>query len=244
MLLEIACFSLDGVANALTAGANRLELCENPEAGGTTPSHGFLKQARTMASLPLFPIIRPRGGDFVYTSAEFETMKYDLMLCKSMGFDGVVLGLLLANGMVDEQRTAALVGWAYPLEVTFHRAFDRCPQPFQAIQQLINLGISRILTSGGQPTAAEGADAIASYVDAADHRLVVMPGGGINSKNILQLAQTTKAVEYHAACRKMKTSSLPGYTSADPINGQFATVDVEEASALKELLSRPAAQFV
>jgi copper homeostasis protein len=216
--LEVACFSLPGLLAAVRAGAHRIELCENPSAGGTTPAYGFLKLARQATSLPVFPIIRPREGDFLYTDAEFEMMKADIKLCKSMDFEGVVLGMLTADGSIDLQRTQQLVNIAYPMEVTFHRAFDRCKEPLAALEQLINMGCNRVLTSGQKPTALQGATLIRDLVLAANHRLVVMPGGGIRADNIAQLMAETKASEFHGAFRKVEASAM-----------QFEVQDLDES---------------
>ncbi|TAD81092.1 MAG: copper homeostasis protein CutC [Bacteroidetes bacterium] len=207
-LLEVACFSLTGVIAAAAAGANRIELCQNPHAGGTTPSYGLLKGARHATTLPIFPIIRPREGDFLYTDAEFDMMKAEVLLCKSMQFEGLVLGLLLPNGDIDTHRTGKLVDLAYPMEVTFHRAFDRCRNPLSAIQELVALGCSRVLTSGQKPTAYAGMALIKQLVELVGDQLVVMPGGGINANQILELMAATGANEYHGAFRKTVLSKM------------------------------------
>ena len=133
MLLEIIAFNIQSCATIQNAGAQRIELCGNPTEGGTTPSYGFIKAAREVTGIQLFPIIRPRGGDFLYSNEEFEIMKSEIKLCKEFGCDGVVIGLLNADGTIDKKRTAALVSLAYPLEVTFHRAFDRVKDMYIAL---------------------------------------------------------------------------------------------------------------
>src|SRR6478735_5805917 len=148
MTLEIAVFNIQSAIMAANAGADRLELRENPYDGGTTPSYGTLKTVREKVSIPVFPIIRPRGGDFLYSDEEYEVMKKDILLCKDLGFEGVVIGMLLPEGSIDINRTAKLVKLAYPLEVTFHRAFDRAKDPLKSLEDIIKCGCQRILTSG------------------------------------------------------------------------------------------------
>lgn len=200
-LLEIACFSFAGTVAAQDAGADRLEYCENPAEGGTTPSYGNLKMAREKIHVPVFPIIRPRGGDFLYSNEEYAIMRNDIILCKNLGFDGVVIGLLNRDGSIDVKRTAQLVSLAYPMDVTFHRAFDRCRDPLQSMEQVIASGCTRILTSGQFPVAIEAASLISQLVNLAGERIIIMPASGINSSNILLLATATKAVEFHASAR-------------------------------------------
>ena len=142
--LEVATFSIAGAITAQKAGADRIEFCENPEEGGTTPSFGALKSIRKNIRIPVFPIIRPRGGDFLYSEDEFEIMYHDIGLCKTLGFEGVVVGILKADGNIDKERTQQLVEQAYPMEVTFHRAFDRCINPLENLETIINCGCQRI----------------------------------------------------------------------------------------------------
>ena len=154
--LEVIAFNIESCKLAQQSGAYRIELCDNPSEGGTTPSIGMIKAAREKVDIELFPIIRPRGGDFLYSDDEFEIMKEDILQCKKIGCDGVVIGLLNADGNVDKIRTSQLVNLAYPMSVTFHRAFDRANDPFKAMEDIIECGCERILTSGQQPTASEG----------------------------------------------------------------------------------------
>jgi copper homeostasis protein len=199
--LEIACFSLEGAQQAQQSGAHRIELCENPYEGGTTPSFGTLQVIRKIIQIPVFPIIRPRGGHFHYSPEEVDVMRNDITLCRQLGFQGVVIGLLHADGSVDEVETAKLVELAYPMEVTFHRAFDRTRDPFEALETIIRCGCQRILTSGLRPEAPNGAGLIASLIHQADDRIIIMPGSGVRSGNIRSLASETKAIEFHTAAR-------------------------------------------
>jgi copper homeostasis protein len=189
-------------------GADRIELCAALTEGGTTPSFGTIKICRELFTVQLFPIIRPRRGDFLYTQEEFDIMMEDVKMCKSLDCDGIVIGLLNADGTIDIERTAKLIEEAYPMEVTFHRAFDRCKDPFAAMEQLIEIGCNRILTSGQQPTAPLGIELIAQLVKAADERIIIMPGSGVRAENIKELAVRTKAREFHSSLRSKIKSAM------------------------------------
>jgi Uncharacterized protein involved in copper resistance len=175
-VLEIATSDFETTRFAVEGGADRIELCANLNEGGTTPSYGTIYQCRENFDVLLYPIIRPRGGDFLYTADEYEIMLHDVKLCKQSGCDGIVIGLLNEDGTIDIKRTAALVDIAYPMGVTFHRAFDRCRNAFEALEQLVQIGCERILTSGQQPTVNEGMELIAELNKIADHRIIIMPG--------------------------------------------------------------------
>jgi copper homeostasis protein len=206
--LEVIAFTIESCLLIERAGAFRIELCDNPGEGGTTPSYGFLKLAREKTSIDLYPMIRPRGGDFLYSDDEFELMKKDVLLCKEIGCDGLVTGLLNRDGTVDQKRTAELIELAYPLGVTFHRAFDRVRDGFEALETLIEIGCERILTSGLKPNVTEGSEMLAQLVKAAEERIVVMPGSGVRSNNIKQLSQQTGAVEFHTSARTLIASAM------------------------------------
>ena len=229
--LEVIGFTIEGCAIAQSAGAHRIELCDNPGDGGTTPSHGFIKAAREKLKIGLFPIIRPRGGDFFYSDAEFEIMKTDVKLCKQLGCDGVVIGMLHAGGTVDKRRNAALVELAYPLGVTFHRAFDRTADPFEAMEDIIEIGCERILTSGQRPNALEGADLIAQLTEQAGERIIIMPGSGVRSDNIIELAKKTGATEFHTSAR-IEIASKINYTNPS-MKESLRSVSVDEIEVKK-----------
>jgi copper homeostasis protein len=206
--LEVIAFTLESCSIIQRAGAHRIELCDNPAEGGTTPSFGFIKEARKLVTIELYPMIRPRGGDFLYSAHEFAMMKQDIQLCKELGCDGVVIGLLHTNGTIDKARTAQLIELAYPLGVTFHRAFDRTRDGLEAMETLIEIGCERILTSGLQPNVTEGADMLAQLVKAADDRIIIMPGSGVRSSNIHTIARQTGAVEFHTSARTNIPSAM------------------------------------
>lgn len=208
MLLEIAVFNSRSAIAAKNAGADRIELCENPYDGGTTPSYGTLQQVKELVEIPVFPIIRPRGGDFLYSAEEYAVMLKEIALCKQLSYAGVVLGLLLPDGRIDKERTARLVEAAYPMEVTFHRAFDRCAAPLQSLEDVISCGCQRILTSGQVPNAWDGRDLIRSLVEQADDRIIIMPGSGVRSSNCKALAGYTGATELHSSARMQQPSAM------------------------------------
>lgn len=231
--LEVIAFTIESCLLIERAGAHRIELCDNPADGGTTPSYGFLKQAREKVSIDLYPMIRPRGGDFLYSKDEFEIMMKDVKLCKELGCEGVVFGLLNGDGTVDKARTAHLVELAYPMGVTFHRAFDRVRDGFEALETLVEIGCERILTSGLRPNVTDGADILAQLVKAADERIIIMPGSGVRSNHIVQLAKQTGAVEFHTSARTTVTSKM-NYTNT-AMKEELKAVIVDEDEIKKTL---------
>ncbi len=237
MLLEIAVFNIQSALLGVNAGANRIELCENPADGGTTPSYGTLKTVREKISIPVFPIIRARGGDFIYTDEEFAVMQKDILLCKQLGFEGIVIGLLNKDATVDKERTKRLVELAYPLEVTFHRAFDRTKDAFQSLEDIIDCGCQRILTSGQVPNAFDGKDLIKQLIEQADDRIIIMPGSGIRSNNIKAIADYTGAKELHSSARKNISSVMEfiNENMKEPL--QNISVDEDEIKNMKAALS-------
>jgi copper homeostasis protein len=238
-IIEIATSDFVTTRAAVEGGADRVELCANLAEGGVTPSLGTIKQCRTAFTVSLFPIIRPRGGDFLYTEEEYEIMLQDVILCKELGCDGVVIGMLNADGSIDVKRTASLVQAAYPLGVTFHRAFDRCRDPFEALEQLISIGCERILTSGQQPAAPDGVDLIAELNKVADHRIIIMPGSGVRRENIRELADKTGCLEFHSSLRGKEKSKMefvhPAFASSQESYMNNA-IDPNEVKALKQAL--------
>jgi copper homeostasis protein len=209
-ILEVC---VDSVSNALTAqlaGAYRVEFCANLPEGGTTPSPAQIEIARKQLHIKLYVIIRPRGGDFLYNAIEFEIMKSDIHFCGKAGCDGVVIGMLHSDGTVDKERNNELIRIAhqYSMGVTFHRAFDRSANLFNAMETIIELGCERILTSGGYDTAVEGAEIIRQLIEKAGERIVIMPGSGITPKNAGELIQKTGANELHGTFRSRFPSSM------------------------------------
>jgi copper homeostasis protein len=186
----------------------------------------------------LYPIIRPRGGDFLYTDAEFEIMKTDVVACKELGCDGVVIGMLNADGTVDKVRCRQLVETAYPMGVTFHRAFDRVNDASQALEDLVSIGCERVLTSGMVPNALDGAENIAALVRQANGRIIIMPGSGVRSENIFQLAKITGASEFHTSARTFVGSKMQ--FNSEGMNEELKSValDIEEVKKIIEILQK------
>ncbi|WP_341843270.1 copper homeostasis protein CutC [Chitinophaga caseinilytica] len=199
--LEICATSVASCIAAEEGGADRIELCDNLLEGGTTPSYGMIAAVREKCGLKIYPIIRPRGGDFLYDDAELDIMQRDIRACKDLGCDGVVIGLLTADGKVDVERTRALVDLARPMGVTFHRAFDMTDDPFQALEDVIATGCERILTSGQRNTALEGAALIRELVEKSAGRIRIMAGSGLRAHNAEALAKASGAPEYHSTAR-------------------------------------------
>lgn len=236
-LLEVIAFDIASCAIIQRSGAHRIELCQGPAEGGTTPSHGFIKAARQQTSIQLYPIIRPRGGDFLYSAEEFALMQQDVLLCKELGCDGVVLGILTVDGQVDTTRCKQLVDLAYPMGVTFHRAFDRVADAATALKAVIDCGFERILTSGLYPDVVSGTDTLAALVQQADDRIVIMPGSGVRSGNIAALAAATKAREFHTSARLLKNSAMAYQNPAMQEQLQHATIDEAELRKTLEALA-------
>lgn len=220
MLLEVCAFNLQSSLIAEKVGADRVELCENPADGGTTPSYGTIKQTREKISIALYPIIRPRGGNFLYDEEEFAIIKQDILLCKQLGCDGISTGVHKQNGEIDTDRLKRLVEWAYPMGVTCHRVFDATPDAFQALEDIITCGCERILTSGQKSTAPEGINMLAKLVQQADGRITIMPGAGVRSSNIETLIKGTGATEFHTSARMTAPDPVtyrnPAITDAGP----------------------------
>lgn len=190
MTIEICAYSLESCINAQAGGAGRIELCGGLGEGGTTPSAGLIEIVRKHIEIPIYVMIRPRGGDFVYDFFEEEIMRKDIDLAKNLGADGVVLGILTADGQVDVARTKALVEYAAPMKVTFHRAFDLTPEPVKALKDVIATGAERILTSGQKPSAIQATELLAKLAAEAKGAIEIMAGGGVNHNNAAELAAT------------------------------------------------------
>lgn len=217
--LEICLESVDSVIASERGGAQRVELCANLLEGGTTPSAGTMRAARDRANIVINVMIRPRGGDFLYTETEFATMQHDIRSAKELGANGIVLGLLCADGTVDVERTRQLVDLAAPLPVTFHRAIDVSRDLLESLEAVISTGAARILTSGGQPSVVDGAQTVGKMVEAAKDRIIVMPGCGIRPGNVLSILETTGAHEVHIALEEEMHSPMQFRKAEIPMGG-------------------------
>ena len=208
MKLEIIGFNIESCIAAQRAGASRIELCAGPGEGGVTPSYAFIKTAREKLHIDLYVMIRPREGDFLFSDDEFEMMKTDVAICKELGCDGIVTGILTRDGHVDKERCRQLIDLAYPLEATFHRAFDRVADPIEALEDIISLGFERILTSGLKPKAIDAIETLAALVKQSGGRIIIMPGSGITAANIIEVAEKTGAKELHSSASFLKDSDM------------------------------------
>ena len=242
IVIEVCVTSAGAALDAQKSGADRLELCENLPEGGTTPSAGTIAVARKNAGIQLFVLIRPRGGDFLYSDSEFDVMRHDIMTAKTLGADGIVTGILTADGHVDKPRMAGLIALAQPLPVTFHRAFDVAADPFQTLEDCIELKISRILTSGQAKSAVEGADLIAGLVRRAAGRIGILPGCGINANNVRQLVEKTGVDEVHFSAMKTVESAMRFRRTNVPMGGapqssefSVSVADMEKIGNIREI---------
>ena len=205
---EICANSVASCIAAQEGGANRVELCAGIPEGGTTPSYGMIRNARENISIALNVIIRPRGGDFLYSESEIREMIYDIKIAKELGADGLVFGCLNPDGSVDMDAMSRLMEAAGDTPVTFHRAFDHTNDPYKALEDIISLGCARILTSGCRPTALEGAELLAQLVERAGNRIIIMPGCGVREGNIAEIARLSGAREFHFSARESVESGM------------------------------------
>jgi copper homeostasis protein len=212
--LEIACSNLQSCLNASHGGADRIELFENLADGGCTPSFGMMRMVKEKTNLPIYAMIRPRGGDFVYTDIEFEIMVYDVILCNELGIDGIVFGILDARHQVDVKRCKILLDFWKNKKATFHRAIDMTTDIEKSAQEIIDLGFERILTSGGKPSALEGLVNLHFLKNKFGHQISIMPGSGISHENIHLFSEFN---EVHATCKStVSTTELFGnYIESD-----------------------------
>lgn len=224
--IEICANSVESAVKAQQGGAYRVELCAGIPEGGTTPSFGEIRMARQLLQqTKLHIIIRPRGGDFLYSPLEQEIMLHDIKVARQLGADGVVFGCLTADGKVDVEAMAKLMNAVGDMSVTFHRAFDMCRNPQEALEQIIELGCHRILTSGQEATAEKGIPLLKELVELADERIIIMPGCGVNPKNIRKIAEETGACEFHFSGRTTCESDM---LYRNPKVSMGGTVKIEE----------------
>jgi copper homeostasis protein len=236
LLLEVIAFDIGSCQLIERAGGGRIELCANPAEGGTTVSYGMIKAAREAVNIPVFPIIRPRGGDFLYSNAEFDIMVQDVKHCKEIGMDGVVFGFLDAAGNVDKEKTSRLAAIAYPMEVTFHRAFDHSREPMEALEDIIACGCNRILSSGTADVASNGLALLKKMVAAAADRIIILPGSGIRANNIAAIARETGLQEFHTSARKQLIPAGSFNNKNIPAASGRWTVDEAEVKAAVSIL--------
>lgn len=239
--LEVCANSLASALAAQTGGAYRVELCDNLYEGGTTPSLGCIKLAREELDIKLNVLIRPRGGDFLYSKDEMEIIRRDIQYCKQAGVDGVVIGFLIQDGSIDVERTREIIKAAHPLSVTFHRAFDMCLNPYKAFEELSSLGIDRILTSGQRNTAPKGVELISELVELARDKVIIMPGAGLKPENIKNFHLQVRAKEYHSTLHREVESGMryrkPGvYMGGSPMIPEY-TNNVTDPEKVKRFIN-------
>lgn len=241
MLLEIVCTNIESVLTAIQGGADRIELCENLETGGVTPSFDFIRLAKKASPIPLHVLIRPRAGDFVYSAEEFSHMRDSVLFCKDIGVEGVVLGCLLPDGKIDTDKTRELVSLAKPMSVTFHRAFDVAANYPEILEDVVSCGCDRLLTSGQASNALLGKERIRELILLSKNKLVVMPGGGVREENVSEIIRFTGSSEIHSSCLNFgpanKISSLNNLTGH--ANGNSEPIkpipDPEDIRRLKKI---------
>lgn len=242
-VLEICTGSVESAIAARDGGAQRIELCAALEVGGVTPSTGMIAEARKIEGLTLNVIIRPRGGDFLYNSHEAACMEQDILTCRKLGVDGVVIGALTPQGDIDTALCSRLIATAEGMSVTFHRAFDMCRNPQKALEELIAIGCDRVLTSGQAATAEAGIPLLKELVEQAAGRIIIMPGCGVNSSNAGAILRGTGATEIHASARTSVGSCMKfrhcGVSMGSPGSDEYARkeTDTQEVKAIIKSIS-------
>lgn len=227
MTIEVVVYNIESAMKAAEGGADRIELCENPGEGGTTPSFGTVELVRQNVSMDVFVMIRPRGGDFHYSSYEFHAMKRDISQCQKISVDGIVFGILNPDGTIDKKRCRELIEKARPLKVTCHRAFDMTRDPFEALEDCIEVGFDRILTAGQQPQALKGATLIGELIKKANGRIAIMPGSGVNENTVGEIVRKSGANEIHFSATSFRESAMQFR------NQQIAGMGSDEGSEFK-----------
>lgn len=239
-IIEICANSVESAVEAQRGGAQRVELCAGIPEGGTTPSYGDIVMSSRLLDIKLNVIIRPRGGDFLYSPLELDIMQHDIEICRELGADGVVFGCLTPEGEVDKPTCKRLIAAAGDMSLTFHRAFDMCANPRKALEDIIDLGFDRVLTSGCEATALQGKALIRELVQLAGDRIIIMPGCGIKEDNIKEILAFTEVAECHMSLRERVGSGMI-YRNATPSMGGSVVIDefskdVTSAERIKSIL--------
>lgn len=247
MVVEVVVYNVESALKAQEGGADRIELCDNPGEGGTTPSAGCIEVVRQALSIDVYVMIRPRGGDFDYSRYEFHAMKRDIVQAQRLSVDGLVFGILTPEGKIDKKRCAELIQLCRPLKVTCHRAFDRARDPFEALEDCIEVGFDRILTSGHALRAREGADVIRELVARAAGRIEIMAGAGVNPGNVEELVRHTGVREIHSSASSVRDSRMEFRSEAfakkdaqSEDEFEVRTVDPETVRQLRALAEKAA----
>lgn len=239
-LLEVCVDNFESAMAAIAGGAGRLELCSALSEGGLTPTPGFLSRVQThnATNIPIYCMLRCRSWNFIYSDEEIEIMKQDVVTLKKAGSNGFVFGALLENGDVDMKKCREIVKTAYPLPVTFHRAFDHCRRPTIEIEVIIDLGFERVLTSGKQKNAQLGSKLIKKLMEQVENRIIIMPGGGINKDNLKSIMETTAALEYHGSFKKVKEETrTEDLDAVDATGGPLYVTDAKLVTEIVQILN-------
>ncbi len=245
MTIEVVVYNIESALRAQEGGADRIELCDNPSEGGTTPSFGIIEAVRQNVSMDVYVMIRPRSGDFLYSNYEFHSMKRDISQCQKISVDGIVFGILTEEGRIDKKRCKELIDKARPLKITCHRAFDMTRDPFEALEDCIEVGFDRILTSGQQAQAVKGAELIGQLIQKANGRIAIMPGSGVNEETVEEVIKKSGAKEIHFSATtfresgmKFRNKQIVGMGSDEGSEFKLRTVDPDRVRKIRELAEK------
>ncbi len=236
-VLEVCAFHIESCLIAERCGAVRVELCDNPVEGGTTPSYGTIKLVREKISILLYPIVRPRSGNYFYSDEEFEILKNDIEMCRQLGCDGISVGISKMNAEIDTERLKRIVEWAGPMGVTCNRVFDCASDSLKALEDIISCGCERILTSGQKSAAPDASALLKQLVEQAGERIIIMPGAGVKSSNIAKLKKESGAKEFHSSARKIVPNPVTYINKEVNDYGNVYIADEAEVSAMISALN-------
>lgn len=235
-ILEVCAFTIQTCIIAERAGAARVELCDNPIEGGTTPGYGTIKQVRDKIGIDLFPIIRPRSGNYFYNEDEYAIIKHDIQICRELGCNGISVGTQTIDAEIDTEWLKRIVEWAGPMSVTCNRAFDGTPDPFKSLEELIACGCRRVLTSGQKSAAPDAGQLLGKLVKQAAGRITIMPGAGVKSTNLQKLVAESNATEFHSSARAIAPNPLTYINKEVSDYGNVYIADEDEVRAMVAVL--------
>lgn len=234
-IFEVCAFNIQSAVIAQNAGAARVELCDNPVEGGTTPSYGAIEETRQKIDIDLYPIIRPRANNYYYNDEEFSIMRRDILKCRDLDCDGISVGVQTITGEIDIERLQRIVEWAGPMGVTCNRVFDCAPDPFKALEDIIFCGCERVLTSGLRTAAPDASELLKKLVEAAGDRLIIMPGAGIKSSNVRKLAEVSGATQFHGSARKIADNPV---TFINKEVNDYGHVYITDENEVREIIAQ------
>lgn len=235
-ILEVCAFHIESCRIAERAGAARVELCDNPIEGGTTPSYGTIKKTREAVSILLYPILRPRSGNYWYSEEEFAILKEDILMCKELGCDGISVGISKQDSTIDTERLKRIVEWAGGMGVTCNRVFDCAPDALKALEDIIHCGCERVLTSGQKSAAPDAGNLLRKLVEQARDRIIIMPGAGVKSSNIAKLKEESGATEFHSSARVIAPNLVTYVNDEVSDYGNLYIADEKEVRAMVEAI--------